>query len=217
MSEPLQAAWVLYELRRFDRAAGAARDALGSDPEDPAAHALLGLSLAAQADELRGAGAVGKAARLRTDAVTAAREAVRLDPAAAIGWYALATVLGGSGGDGAAAEAAAAEAVRLDAADPVALALVAHARLQQSDAAGALAAAEQALALDPGNRAAAQVRAVALSLLGRGGSGDAASEVLADRPEDADAWVVHGLVALYGGRYGEAAAAFGEGAAARPG
>jgi len=152
VSEHVARALLLFEQSRYDLAEEELKRALGEDPDDAVAHAMLGLCLA-QRDALEEAqreadAAIGLAPDLPLAHRTKARvmhERNRLEEAAA----------------------SAEEAVRLDPEDADHHALAGAIRASQERWADAVAAAERGLALDAEHVACTNLRALALVKLGR--------------------------------------------------
>jgi tetratricopeptide (TPR) repeat protein len=161
------------------------RGALGGDPHDPAAHALLGLCLVQR--------------RQFEEATREAGEGIRLAPGWAFPHYVMALVLADRN-QLQAAEQAAQEAIRLDPANANYLAALARVRLARLDWRGALDAAEQALARDPEHVESANLRAYALVQLGRRDeAGQAIDSALARDPENAFTHANNGWARLHAG------------------
>ncbi len=186
MSPSLQRAMILYQQSRFDLAERELRQALGSDPNDPMAHAFLSLCLSAR--------------ERHTEATREAEEAVRLGPDLEIGYYALATVLLHRNHTES-AEAAISEAIRLDPTDPDYYALLGTIRMNRRRWREALEAAEQGLAFDPEHVECNNVRALALVRLGRRDeAGATIAAALRRDPEDAFSHANQGWALLHEGQ-----------------
>lgn len=163
------------------RVVPAAREALAGNPEDPMLHALLALGLSHLE---QGA-----------EAVAAGRRAVALAPEMSFAHYAHGWALL-EHSEIAAAERAAREALRLDpGADEHSLLAQVHIRQRRWQ--DALDVAERGLSVEPENAACANLRAIALSGLGR--TAEAVSgvhEALSADPDDAYAHANRGWLML---------------------
>jgi tetratricopeptide (TPR) repeat protein len=171
MRKHLDRALMLLNQSRPDLAEQELRQALGADPDDGIAHALLALCLAQR--------------KAYAEATEEAEAAVHLAPDHPFPHYVLASVLHERHRDDEAA-AAVREAIRLNPEDADAFALLASIRFQQRDWEGARRAAERGLRIDPENDRCANLRAMALVKLGRRAEAEAAIEgALARDPENA--------------------------------
>jgi tetratricopeptide (TPR) repeat protein len=157
MGANLDRAQVLFEQSRYEHSERALRQELAVDPDNPRAHALLGLCLAA-----------GR----RDGAVEAARQAVALAPDLAFGHYALADILSDRD-DHIGAASAIHEAIRLDPDMPNYHALLAGIEFKLGRWEWALVAACRGLAIDPGHVGCLNLRAMALVKLQRAKEADA--------------------------------------------
>jgi tetratricopeptide (TPR) repeat protein len=152
MGVHFERAQLLFEQSRFEPAERELRQELAREPDNPMAHALLGLCLAG----------VGQYDR----ALASLRLAIHLAPDLAFAHYALADVLHDRNDlDG--ARAAVSEALRLDPEMPNYFGLLANVELKQKRWADALAAAERGLAVDPEHVGCGNMRALALVKLRR--------------------------------------------------
>lgn len=188
---------------RADLAEPALRRALSEDPDDALAHGLLGLCLV-------------KLERM-PDAVEQAQEAIRCAPDQPIGHYVLA-VASLQRGDVARARRAIDEALRIEPADADAWTVLASLELRERRWRAALAAADRALRLDAEHLGGANVRAIALQQLGRGGEADSQiASALGQDPEDATTHVNAGWRCLTQGRPDDASRHFLEALRIEPG
>lgn len=137
---------------RYDLAEAGLRKALACDPDDPEAHALLGLTLSER--------------NKPTKAVHSCRRAVELGPARSFAHYALAAVLHDQDRIKEALEAVG-EAIRLDPHDADCHVLRGNILLLLRNSREAMAAAEEALKIDPEHVGAANCRARVLTSMGR--------------------------------------------------
>ncbi len=147
-----QRAWLLYERSKYDLAEKEVGQALARQPDDPEAHAIMALCLLAR--------------EKNEEATEHARQAVTLDPTHAFHHYVLSRIWSVRNYVKE-AETAIREALRLQPHHPAYHAELGWIRYRQSDWNGALAAAEDALAIDPGSTEALNLRAQALRKLGR--------------------------------------------------
>jgi tetratricopeptide (TPR) repeat protein len=190
---PREAIFMFASAGDWARVVPAARESLASDPEDAVALSLLSLGLS-NLDQ-------------PAQAVEAGRRAVGVDPELGLAHYALASALL-SHDDVAGAERAARESLRLDA-DSGAYALLSQVFTRQRRWDQALEAAEQGLELDPEHVGCANLRARALSGLGRGDEADdVAREALANDPDNAGSHANHGWLLMRQQKYGEALESF---------
>ena len=152
MSPHLQRAVMLYEQSRHELAEEQLRQALGNEPDDPHAHALLALCLAHR--------------QKFDEATTEARQAIHLAPDFDFAHYTHASVLHDRNQFDA-ARSAIEEALRLAPEDADYWALLSQIRLDQRQWAPALEAAENGLQFVPDHVACTNLRAIALVKLGR--------------------------------------------------
>ncbi len=152
MSASLDRAMVLLQQSRPELAEKELRGLLAENPNDPFAHAFLGLCL----QELN---------RL-PEATEEAQEAIRIAPDLPLGHLVMGQILL-LRNRVKEAEVACEEAIRLDPGNANAWALMANIRLQRRDWAEALDAAERGLEIDPENVQCNNLRAMALVNLGR--------------------------------------------------
>lgn len=183
MSTAFQRGLVLYSQGRRDLAEREFRRALGEEPDDPGAHAFLALCLSARDAD--------------AEALSEADEAVRLAPASGfshmVRGHALLSLKRLPE-----AEDAAREAIRLDPEDADYRVLLGNVALSRRHWEDALGAADGALALDGQHIGARNLRAMALTNLGRKAEAAATlGEALAEDPEDAFSHANQGWVALH--------------------
>jgi predicted Zn-dependent protease len=145
-------ALLLFDQSRYDLAEQELRQALGEEPNDPAAHALLAMCLSRRKDH---AGAIETAER-----------AVGLAPDLAFAHYALANALHFADRESEAAVAID-QAINLDPLNSSFHGMQASIRFARRDWAGALESADAGLRLDPQDDACTNLRAMALVQLGR--------------------------------------------------
>jgi tetratricopeptide (TPR) repeat protein len=179
---------------RWEPAEGELRAALGEDPGDPEALALLALALLGRAE-----GHDPDSRRRLDEAERAAGDAVAAAPDQAFPHHVRGRVLLARRREEEAV-AAALEAIRLQPEEPDHRALLGQARFSQRRWAEALAAAEEGLRLDPEDAACARLRALALVQSGRR---EEASETLraalARDPDDASTHTALGWARLEAG------------------
>ena len=193
MATNLDAALAFASHGDWPRVIPAAREALAADPDDPIAHALLALGLS-HLEQGKGA-------------VEAGQRAVALAPDASFTHYALGWALL-ERGDASAAERAAREALRLDP-DGHGYALLAQVHVRQKRWTDALEAAESGLHLEPEHPGCANLRALALGVLGRSDAASAVmDDVLAMDPDDAYGHANRGWLMLRQSRPQEALESF---------
>ncbi len=191
-----QRAELLFQQQRFDLAADQLRQLLAQEPDDAAAHALLGLCLA-QSEKL-------------ADAEREATQAVHLAPDLGFAHYVVASVLS-QRGEYVRALGAIDEAIRLEPEDPAYHAVRSQLFYQRRDWPAALAAAEQALTFDPEHVAANNLRAMALTQLGRRAeAGATLAATLSRAPEDPWSHANLGWTLLHSGKRKEAQQHFRE-------
>lgn len=196
MNAHLPRAQLLLQQQRYDMAEAELRQAIGAEPDDAAAHALLGLSLTRQ--------------NKNREAVEACRRAVSLGPDIPFCHYAMAGVLYEQERHDEAL-AAVAEAIRLDPYEASYHALRGQIHLHKRNWKDALAAAEDALAVDAESVDGANVRAVALTNLGRRAEAGATIDAaLARDPDNATTHANQGWTLLHANRPKEAMSHFAE-------
>lgn len=175
------------------RVVPSARESLASDPEDAVVLSMLALGLA-NLDE-------------PAPAVEAAKRAVGVDPELGLAHYALGRALLAHD-DVPGAERAARESLRLDA-DSDAYALLSQVFARRRRWSEALEAAEQGLELDPEHVSCTNLRALALSGLGKKAeAAGVARESIAIDPGDAGSHATHGWVLMRQQKYAEALESF---------
>jgi len=187
------AAFALASSNDWARAIPEIRRALADEPEDATLHALHAVGLVRQKD--------GRAA------IEAGRRAVALEPENSFAHYALGCALY-EFDDVPGAEASAREALRLDQ-DSDHYALLGRVLARRRRWKEALQAAEEGLRLEPEDAGCANIRALALSHLGRGEEAEhVVLKKLALDPDDAYSQTEHGWLLLRQSRYEEALTAF---------
>jgi tetratricopeptide (TPR) repeat protein len=175
------------------RVVPSAREALAAEPDDATVLSMLSLGLLHVNEPLQ--------------AVETARRAVGVDPELGFAHYALGSALLGSD-DVTGAERAARESLRLDA-DSDAYALLSQVFTRQRRWADALEAAEQGLELDPEHVACANLRARALSGLGRKAEADGVVlEAIGHDPDNAGSHANRGWLLMRQQKYDEALESF---------
>lgn len=152
MSAHLARAELLFQQSRFDLAENELRQELTTDPDQPHAHALLGLCLAHREQF--------------AEATREAREAVHLAPDYPFAHYVLGHILHDRHLLNE-AEKAAREAIRLDPDASAHRSLLAGICFDKGDWSAALAVAEEGLELDPEDVGCANLKSMALVKLGR--------------------------------------------------
>lgn len=203
MSASRSRAAAAMEHGRWELAEREWRAVLAEDPDDAQAHAVLGLCLA-ELDR-------------PVDAQAEADRAVGLDPDLDLAHHVRGRALRDRNRF-AEAERAAREAVRLDPDDADHRALIASIRCAQNDWPGTLAEAEAGLALDPGNEACVNLRALALTQLGRRDEASAAIDGALERaPESSLAHTNQGWAHLHANRPRQAQESFREALRLDPG
>jgi tetratricopeptide (TPR) repeat protein len=196
MSQHLERATLLFNQSRYDLAEPELRRALGDDPDNAGAHALLAICLSRR--------------QKHDEAVAAGEEAIQLDPAVPFTHYALAEVLYRADRNRL-AERAIDTAIELDPADADYFGLRAAIRFDERDWPGALAAAEQGLDLNPEHDACTNLRAIALVKLGRKEEASATIAGALERdPESAPSHANQGWTLLHQGKPKEALVHFRE-------
>lgn len=185
MGVHLQRATLLFQQERFNLAESELRQELAAEPNNPTAHALLGLCLAE---------------RKRYDEATReVQTAVGLAPDNSFPHYVLARILHQRDRPDEAATAIA-EAIRLYPDDPDFYSRLAAIRIDQRRWAEALEAAEQGLRLDPEHVGSVNLRAMALVQLGRRVEANRTIEgALARDPNSAVNHTTQGWSLLHGG------------------
>ena len=184
---PFQRAMILYEQGRHADAERELRGALGEQPHDPVAHAMLALCLAQR--------------KAYHEAQREAAEAIRLGPDQPFPQYAMAIVmLGRNRFDE--AEHAIREAIRLDPYDADYFGVLGSIKLETRRWPAALEAAEKGLELSPDHVTCTNVRATALVQLGRHDEASSAmGEALRRAPEDATTHANQGWALLHRGEH----------------
>jgi tetratricopeptide (TPR) repeat protein len=171
MNPHLERGLLLYQQSRHEQAETEIRQALGTDPHDAYAHALLALCLTESE---------------KFDAATAeAQQAIHLAPDLSFAHYAHARVLYARN-HYPEAQAAIEEAIRLDATDADYFALLAGIHFDQRRWPSALEAAEQGLQFDSEHIGCTNLRAMAMVKLGRRAEAGATIDAaLAKNPDNA--------------------------------
>jgi tetratricopeptide (TPR) repeat protein len=196
MNPIYQRAMILFEQRRYGDAERELKQVLSGDPHDAHAHAMLGLCLAERKDY---AGATSEA-----DA------AVGLEPALPFAHYVRALVLTDRNRFDEAATAIH-DALRLDPFNPDFYALQARIRFAQRRWPAALEAAEHGLSIRADHPACANLRAMALTQLGRRDEAAAAlGQSLAHDPHNATTHANQGWTYLHEGNHKKALEHFRE-------
>jgi tetratricopeptide (TPR) repeat protein len=180
-----QRAVILQQQHRYADAAAELRRVLAGDPHDATAHAMLALCLIEQ-EQLK-------------EATREAEQAAGLAPDMPLAHYALGyALLKRNWLDE--AKAAATEAVRLDAYDPDHFGLLAAIEFQRRNWPTALEQAENGLAIDPDHNWCTNLRAMALTKLGRRDeAGRALGDALSRNPESSDSHAAQGWTLLHRG------------------
>ncbi|HEU4338537.1 MAG TPA: tetratricopeptide repeat protein [Planctomycetota bacterium] len=171
---------------KFDLAEKELRRSLSEDPDSGLTHSLLALCLAAQ-DRI-------------TEAYRSAERGVQLDPASPFSHYAMGLV-NLSGNRHPEAEAAARRAIELDPDDPDYRSLLARTFLVRGDWRNTLEAAEEGLKLFAEHEECTNLRAMALTKLGR--TEEASQDIetaLQQNPEDGLAHANRGWLFLHQGK-----------------
>jgi tetratricopeptide (TPR) repeat protein len=190
-------ALLLFDQSRYDLAEQELRQALGEEPNDPAAHALLAMCLSRRKDH---AGAIETAER-----------AVGLAPDLAFAHYALANALHFADRESEAAVAID-QAINLDPLNSSFQGMQASIRFARRDWAGALESADAGLRLDPQDDVCTNLRAMALVQLGRRDEAGAAIQGALERdPENAVSHANQGWTLLHERKPKEALEHFREG------
>ncbi len=183
MTTALQRGIVLFSQGRGDLAEREFRLALAQDPNDFVGHAFLSLCLSGR--------------NSHADALGAADDAVRLSPDSDFAHSVRSRALLGLKRIKE-SEASAREAVRLDPADAEHHVLLGHIAMVRSNWTEALELADHALSLDAQHLGARNLRAMALTQLGRKAEAEATlGEALAEDPEDARTHANQGWVCLH--------------------
>jgi tetratricopeptide (TPR) repeat protein len=170
MNASLQRGLLLYQQSRYEQAETELRQALGADPHDAHAHALLALCL-------------GEREKF-DEATVEARQAIHLSPDFSFAHYAHARVLY-ERNHYPEAQAAIEEAIRLDSTDADYFSMLAGIHFDQKRWQAALDAAEQGLQFDPEHIGCTNLRAMAMVKLGRRAEAGATIDAaLARNPDD---------------------------------
>ncbi len=192
----VQRGLLLYQQSRYDMAETELRQALGAEPANSYAHALLALTLIER--------------KKLDDATVEAHEAIHLAPDYDFAHYALAKVMYGRDKYGE-ARAAIDEAIRLDPQDPDYRFLLSAILFDQRRFEDALWTAEAGLAVDPEHAGCTNLRAMALVKLGRTReAGDTIDAALARDPENSATHANRGWTLLEQGHANEALGHFRE-------
>lgn len=179
MNVRVRRAQLLLGQGRFEPAEQECREALGEDPGDPQALALLALALLGRTDE-----GDPDAGRRLDEAERAAGDAIAAAPDEAFPHHVRARVLLVRRREEEAI-ASALEAIRFEPEEPDHRALIAQARFAQRRWADALAAADEGLRFDPEHASCARLRALALVQSGRREeAGETLRAALARNPDD---------------------------------
>lgn len=187
---------LLYQQSRYEMAETELRQALGAEPDDAYAHALLALCLIER--------------KQLDDATDEARQAIHLAPDYDFAHYVLAKVMY-ERDRYAEARAAIEEAIRLDPEDPDYRGLLSAIHFDERRWEEALGAAEEGLALDAEHAGCTNLRAMALVKLGRAReAGDSIDAALARDPENAVTHANRGWTLLEQGSASEALEHFRE-------
>lgn len=187
MSQSLERARILLEQNRYDLAEREVRRALADDPQEPLAHAWLALCLSER--------------KQHPQALESARTAVGLGPDDAYFHWVLGRIYL-SADDLRAAQMSAEEAVRIDPDDADHFALLGAVHATRRNFRDALDAAQMGLKLDPEHVQCANVRAIALTNLGRREEAGAAVRTALSRdPDNAVTHANMGYTCLHKGDY----------------
>ncbi|MFN8526181.1 MAG: tetratricopeptide repeat protein [Chloroflexota bacterium] len=203
MGAHLQRGLLLFSQQRLEQAEQELRQELGEEPDSPVAHAVLGLCLARQ--------------KRLEDALAETSTAIVLGPDLAYIHFAHADVLHDSGrlDD---AVSAIRESIRLDPSDPDYRALLANILLDRRDWQGALESADSGLALDAEHIGCTNLRAMALTRLGRFDEAEQSLVGALERnPEDAVSHANQGWALLHRAEYTAALESFRESLRLQPG
>jgi tetratricopeptide (TPR) repeat protein len=196
MSASRSRAIAALEHGRWETAEREWRAVLAEDPDDAGAHAALGLCLV-ELDR-------------PSDAQAEADRALGIDPELDLAHHVRGRALRDRNRF-AEAERAAREAIRIDPDDADHRALTASIRCAQNDWTGTLSEAEAGLALDPANESCVNLRALALTQLGRRAeAASAISGALQRAPESSLAHTNQGWAHLHANRIPEAQECFRE-------
>jgi tetratricopeptide (TPR) repeat protein len=196
MADHLERALVLLEQSRYDLAEKELRQALAEEPDNPFAHAFLASCLNARDQYL--------------PATEEAEAAIRLAPDWAEAHAILARIMAGRNRFDEARQAAE-EALRLNPEDPDYHGLLANLHLIQKEWQAALESAERGLALDAEHVLCNNLRAMALTKLGRTEEANATiASTLARAPEDAFSHANQGWNYLHQGNSAKAREHFRE-------
>jgi tetratricopeptide (TPR) repeat protein len=198
----LQRGEMLFSQGRLDLAEKELRQAIAAEPNDGTAYSYLAICLANREQW--------------QEATETAQRGVGLDPDSAYAHYALASVLQDRNMYPQ-ARASVAEALRLDPHRPAYWAMRGHLDLQQNRNKDAVEAAERGLELDPEDESCINVRAIALTNLGkRAEAGAAIAESLANNPLNAQTHANMGWTLLHQGKPKEASEHFREALRLKP-
>lgn len=196
MNPHLQRAQLLIQQSRYELALKEVQQALVTDPDDALAHAFMAICLTEQ--------------NKLDSALTAAQRAVHLEPDFPYAYFVLGNVLTQQD-QLPEAEATAREAIRLAAWDADNFALLARIKFRQKQWQAALDAAAQGLEVEAEHAGCQNLRALALSRLGRGAEASLALEdALAQDPENPLTHANRGWTQLQNGQREEALASFRE-------
>jgi len=196
MNPHLQRAQLLIQQSRYELALKEVRQALVTDPDDALAHAFMAICLTEQ--------------NKLDPALAAAQRAVHLEPDFPYAHFVLGNVLAQQD-QLPEAEATAREAIRLAAWDADNFALLARIKFRQKQWQAALDAAEQGLEVEAEHAGCQNLRALALSRLGRGEEASLALEdALAQDPENPLTHANRGWTQLQNGQREAALTSFRE-------
>lgn len=199
----LQRAQILLEQRRTDLAEPELRLAVAEAPDDPAPHALLALCLCDREQYI--------------EATEEAEQAIARGPSNPFFHYVHGRILLARNRYPQAIGAIE-EAIRLDPFDPDNFALLAQYHLDQRQWPSALDAAEQGLAVDAEHIICMNIRATALTMLGRfEEAGTGIRDTLARHPENAHSHANLGWSLLHDGQHKQALEHFREALRQHPG
>ena len=196
MNANLQRGLLLFEQSRYEMADAELRQSLATEPEDPYAHALLGICLAKR-EQFK-------------EATQEAEQAVHLAPDFPFAHYALATILHDRNRNDEALRAIN-EALRLDASEADYFSLLSAIHISEKKWPDALAAAERGLQLDSEHVPCTNLRAIALVKLGRKAEAGATIDAaLAKNPDNSVTHANQGWTLLHERRPKEALEHFRE-------
>ena len=192
----LQRGLLLYQQARYEMAETELRQALGAEPDDAYAHALLALCLIER--------------KRPDDATSEARQAIHLAPDMPFAHYALAKVLYDRDAYDA-ARSAIEEAIRLDPQDPDYRFLLGAIHFDERRFEEALRAADEGLAVDPEHDGCTNLRVMALVKRGRTREAtDVTEAALARDPENSATHANRGWTLLEQGSANDALGHFRE-------